>query len=123
LLDDQGYFHATTADVRRQAKSEAVRIEMRRQIDLGVRSGINPSHIDNHMMVAMCDEFLQIYIQAGREGGIRVRPVKYNYKAACLRAMIVPAGPVVPPGDLSCLATAPSISAGSPSFKNSAAAA
>ena len=70
LLDDQGYFHGTTADVRRQAKSEAVRIEMRRQIDLGVRSGINPSHVDNHMMVAMCDEFLEIYLQAGRERGI-----------------------------------------------------
>jgi len=70
LLDDQGYFHGTTADVRRQAKSEAVRIEMRRQIDLGVRSCINPSHVDNHMMVAMCDEFLEIYLQAGRERGI-----------------------------------------------------
>jgi hypothetical protein len=30
------------------------------------------------MMVAMCDEFLEIYLQ----GGIRVRPVKYNNKAA-----------------------------------------
>jgi predicted glycoside hydrolase/deacetylase ChbG (UPF0249 family) len=70
LLDDQGYFHGTTADVRLQAKSEAVRIEMRRQIDLGVRSGINPSHVDNHMLVAMCDKFLEIYLQAGRERGI-----------------------------------------------------
>jgi predicted glycoside hydrolase/deacetylase ChbG (UPF0249 family) len=78
LLDDQGYFHATTADVRRQARSEAVLIEMRHQIDRGVGSGINPSHVDNHMMVAMCDEFLEIYLQ----GGIRVRPVKYNNKAA-----------------------------------------
>ena len=56
-----------TADVRRQAMSEAVRIEMRRQIDLGVRSGINPSHVDNHMIFAMCDEFLEISLQAGRE--------------------------------------------------------
>jgi hypothetical protein len=42
----------------------------RRQIDLTVRSGIDPSHVDNHMMVAMCDEFLEIYLQAGRERGI-----------------------------------------------------
>ena len=46
MLDDQGYFHGTTADVRRQAQSQAIRIEMRRQIDLGVRSGINHSHVD-----------------------------------------------------------------------------
>src|SRR5277367_6492992 len=66
LLDDQGYFHSTTADVRRHAKSEAVRIEMRHQIDRAVGSGINPSHVDNHMLAAMCDEFLEIYLQVGR---------------------------------------------------------
>src|SRR5262249_33840000 len=69
LLDDQGYFHGTTADVRRRAKGEAVRNEVRRQIDLRVRSGIDPSPIDNHMLVALCDEFLEIYLQAGRERG------------------------------------------------------
>ena len=33
-------------------------------------SGIDPSHVDNHMLVAMCDEFFEIYLQAGRERGI-----------------------------------------------------
>ena len=43
---------------------------MRRQIDLGVRSGITPSHVDNHMLFAMCDEFLEVYLEAGRERGV-----------------------------------------------------
>jgi predicted glycoside hydrolase/deacetylase ChbG (UPF0249 family) len=45
LLDDQGYFHRTTAEVRGQAKSEAAWIRMRRQIELAVRSGITHSHV------------------------------------------------------------------------------
>jgi predicted glycoside hydrolase/deacetylase ChbG (UPF0249 family) len=70
LLDGQGFLHAATADVRRHAKGEAVRAEMRRQIDAGVHSGIDPTHVDNHMMVAMCDELLEIYLQVGRERGV-----------------------------------------------------
>ena len=70
LLDDQGHFHSTTAEARRRARSEAVLAEMRRQIDLGIRSGIDPSHIDNHMLVALSEEYLEIYLQAGRERGL-----------------------------------------------------
>jgi predicted glycoside hydrolase/deacetylase ChbG (UPF0249 family) len=70
LLDDHGYFHATTEQVRRQAKREAVRVECRRQIEVAFRSGIHPSHVDNHMLVAWCDELLEIYLEAGRERGI-----------------------------------------------------
>jgi hypothetical protein len=43
---------------------------MRHHFDRGAGSGINPSHVDNYMLVAMCDEFLEIYLQAGRERGI-----------------------------------------------------
>jgi predicted glycoside hydrolase/deacetylase ChbG (UPF0249 family) len=70
LLDEQGYFHGATATVRRQAKREAVRVEMRRQIDLALRAGIDASHIDTHMLVALCDEFLEIYLEAGQERGV-----------------------------------------------------
>jgi predicted glycoside hydrolase/deacetylase ChbG (UPF0249 family) len=70
LLDDRGYLHSTTAAVRRLARREAVKIEMRSQIDLATRSGLAPSHIDNHMFVAMCDEFAASYLQLGCECGI-----------------------------------------------------
>ena len=50
LLDNQGCFHGTTSAVRRLARPEAVGIEMRCQIDLAERSGLAPTHIDNHML-------------------------------------------------------------------------
>jgi predicted glycoside hydrolase/deacetylase ChbG (UPF0249 family) len=70
LMDEQGYFHRTTAAVRRRATREAVGVEMRRQTEFAERSGLAPSHIDNHMLVAMCDEFVADYLQIGHERGI-----------------------------------------------------
>jgi hypothetical protein len=43
---------------------------MRRHVELGVRAGINRAHIDNHKFVSMCDEFLEIYLEVGRDRGI-----------------------------------------------------
>ena len=43
---------------------------MRRQIDRGVGAGINPSHVDTHMLAALCEEFHEIYLQVGRERGV-----------------------------------------------------
>jgi hypothetical protein len=87
LLDDQGFLHSNTADVRRHAKGEAVRAERRRQIDAVVRSGIDPSHMDNHMMVAMCDEFLEIYRQAWpvREGPLLHCPCPDDYDSLSMK--------------------------------------
>jgi chitin disaccharide deacetylase len=70
LLDNQGCFHGTSAAVRRHANREAVGVEMRRQIELAERLGLAPTHIDNHMFVAMCDEFVEDYFQIGCERGI-----------------------------------------------------
>ena len=70
LLDDQGYFHGTTSAMRRYARREAVGVEMRCQIDLAERLGLAPTHVDNHMFVAMCDEFIEDYLLIGCERGI-----------------------------------------------------
>jgi len=67
LVDNQGYFHRTTAAVRRNAGCEAVRLEMRCQIELAERLGLSPTHVDNHMFAAMCDEFVEDYLQIGCE--------------------------------------------------------
>jgi predicted glycoside hydrolase/deacetylase ChbG (UPF0249 family) len=67
LLDSQGYFHRTTAAVRRHARPEAVGAELRRQIDLAEQLGFAPTHVDNHMFVAMCDEFIEEYLSIGCE--------------------------------------------------------
>jgi predicted glycoside hydrolase/deacetylase ChbG (UPF0249 family) len=70
LLDDQGYFHRTARAVRRHAQREAAGAEMCGQIELAERSGLRPSHIDTHMFVALCDEFIEEYLQIGCKWGI-----------------------------------------------------
>jgi hypothetical protein len=46
---------------------QAVWAEMRRQIDAGVQSGIDPIHVHNHMMVATCELlWLLNVVQASR---------------------------------------------------------
>jgi chitin disaccharide deacetylase len=67
LCDKHGYFHHNAPAVRRHARREAVGVEMRCQIDLAERSGLAPTHIDSHMYVAMCDEFVNDYLQIGCE--------------------------------------------------------
>ena len=67
LLDSQGCFHGTVAAVRKQADRKAVRDEMGRQVELAERAGLHPTHIDNHMYVAMCNEFHQAYLEVACE--------------------------------------------------------
>ena len=67
LCDRDGYFHRNAPAVRKHARREAVDFEMRCQIDLAERSGLAPTHIDLHMYVAMCDEFVDDYLQIGCE--------------------------------------------------------
>ena len=40
------------------------------QIELAERSGLSPSHLDTHMFVALCDEFIEEYLQIGCKWGI-----------------------------------------------------
>jgi predicted glycoside hydrolase/deacetylase ChbG (UPF0249 family) len=70
LLDDQGYFHRTALAVRQHAQRAAVGAEMCCQIELAERSGLRPSHIDTHMFVTLCDEFIEEYLQIGCKWGI-----------------------------------------------------
>ena len=67
LLDDQGFFHRTTSALRRLARREAVGAEMRSQVDLAERLGLAPTHIDNHMFAAMCNEFVDDYSHIASE--------------------------------------------------------
>src|SRR4051812_9972151 len=65
LLDDEGYFHRATPALRRLARREAVGVEMRCQVDRAERLGLAPSHVDSHMFGAICDEFLEDYLEIG----------------------------------------------------------
>jgi predicted glycoside hydrolase/deacetylase ChbG (UPF0249 family) len=78
LLDDRGYFHGTTSAVRRLAQREAAGLEMRSQVGLAERLGLAPTHVDNHMFVAMCDAFVDDYLQIGCERRIPAFMIRAN---------------------------------------------
>ncbi len=49
LVDREGYFFETSEEFERNAKLEEVEEEIRNQINLAFKLGINPTHLDNHM--------------------------------------------------------------------------
>lgn len=48
LITAQGYFWGTSAEVEHQAAEDAVRTEVRNQIEAAIRMGIDPTHLDSH---------------------------------------------------------------------------
>jgi predicted glycoside hydrolase/deacetylase ChbG (UPF0249 family) len=67
LTDDLGYFWPDVATTRRKAEPDAVEAELRAQIDLAYRAGIDVTHLDAHMGAAMAPEFCAIYLRLGHE--------------------------------------------------------
>jgi predicted glycoside hydrolase/deacetylase ChbG (UPF0249 family) len=68
LMDKQGYFPQDCESVYRNAKPEAVAIEVNQQIELALSAGIDVTHVDSHMGTVINPLFVQSYIQsaAGR---------------------------------------------------------
>jgi predicted glycoside hydrolase/deacetylase ChbG (UPF0249 family) len=48
LITAHGYLWETSAEVERHAAEEAVRTEVRNQIEAAIRMGIDPTHLDSH---------------------------------------------------------------------------
>src|SRR5689334_17257195 len=49
MLDEQGYFHASSAAVERLADPVAVALELRAQVERALQAGIDATHVDAHM--------------------------------------------------------------------------
>jgi len=64
LLDANGYFHQWQPAVYKNAKPEAVEMEVNVQIERAVAAGIDVTHVDSHMGTIMSPLFIQSYIQA-----------------------------------------------------------
>jgi hypothetical protein len=64
LLDADGYFHQWQPAVYKNAKPEAVEIEVNAQIERALAAGIDVTHVDSHMGTIMSPLFIQSYIQA-----------------------------------------------------------
>ncbi|MEM9001613.1 MAG: polysaccharide deacetylase family protein [Bacteroidota bacterium] len=68
LVNDQGYFYDTIADVATHADPKHVEIELRNQVKMAYAAGINVTHLDTHMGAAMSTKaLLAAYIKIGQE--------------------------------------------------------
>lgn len=78
LVDGDGYFWRTAAEVRAHAGPEAVETELRAQIDAAKRAGIDITHLDAHMFTVVCPQFIDIYLRLGREERVPVLLVRQD---------------------------------------------
>ncbi|MFN2125358.1 MAG: polysaccharide deacetylase family protein [Candidatus Promineifilaceae bacterium] len=67
LVDDEGYFHRTSAAVQQQADLQALRAELRAQIERARTAGIDITHIDSHMFTLIHPRLVDTYIDLALE--------------------------------------------------------
>jgi chitin disaccharide deacetylase len=68
LVDAKGFFFESIAVLLRNFKSDEVEKEFRAQIILALKSGIDVTHLDSHMLAAFSHPIIrEIYIKLGRE--------------------------------------------------------
>ncbi len=73
LMDSQGKFYKTVAEVVAHASPQDVDKEIKAQLDLARSMGVKPTHLDSHMGTLFAKpEFLQSYLKLGMENGIPV---------------------------------------------------
>jgi chitin disaccharide deacetylase len=63
LLDEEGYFHRTSAAVQERANPVAVAQELEAQIEQALAAGVRPTHIDTHMGTVFHPKFLSSYVE------------------------------------------------------------
>ncbi len=76
MIDEEGYFHRTSAEVQKHGKVDAVTREIETQILRAVQSDWQPTHADTHMGAVAHMKFMKMYIQLA---------IKYNLPPMMLR--------------------------------------
>ena len=74
LLDDKGYFYLTESEAASHANVKEAEKEIRAQIDLARKLGIQPTHLDSHMgTLYQNKELFETLIRVGRDNKLPVR--------------------------------------------------
>jgi predicted glycoside hydrolase/deacetylase ChbG (UPF0249 family) len=63
LIDESGYFHATSAAVQEYADPETIQHEAGAQVERALVSGIDVTHVDTHMGSLVHPKFFEAYVQ------------------------------------------------------------
>ncbi len=69
LIDEDGYFHSTSAAVQALAQIDALGAELRAQIQRALAAGIDVTHIDSHMFALLHPRLVDIYVELSLECG------------------------------------------------------
>lgn len=68
LVDANGYFFDNIPEVAQKGNPEHVRLELKNQVKMALRNGIDVTHLDTHMGTAgATKEFLKHYIELGNQ--------------------------------------------------------
>ena len=72
LIDADGYFWHRLPMLAAHVVPEAAEVEMRAQIERALSAGIDVTHLDSHMGVALLPQLIGTYIRLGREYNLPV---------------------------------------------------
>jgi predicted glycoside hydrolase/deacetylase ChbG (UPF0249 family) len=87
LVDAEGYFPRTVAELAANVDAEAAEAEMRAQVDRALAFGMQPTHIDTHMGGALCPRLVEAYCRVGADYRLPVLlPRRGDYYARVLKA-------------------------------------
>ena len=89
LLDDEGYFYRDEESFRKNGIVTAVQKEIAAQVERAIAAGIDPTHIDNHMLSIFHPTFLPSYFQLAQE--YHLPALMFRTDAATFEQMGVPA--------------------------------
>ena len=77
LLDAQGYMWRSVEEVVRHASPQEVETEIRAQIELALRMGLKPTHLDSHMGTLYADvRFFEVFLKTAME--YRIPPMVFS---------------------------------------------
>ncbi|MDB4976383.1 MAG: ChbG/HpnK family deacetylase [Myxococcaceae bacterium] len=83
LLDGNGYLNETVTPLVAHGDPAQVEVELRSQVELALKAGIDVTHLDEHMAAAVSRaEFLKVMIKLGREYKLPVLIAREREKAS-----------------------------------------
>ena len=91
LLDPDGYFYSDVVPVATHAKPEEAEREIRAQIDLAMKMGIHPTHLDMHMgTLAATPQLYATLVKVGHELHLPFLAVHVNDARNAMMSLLSP---------------------------------
>ncbi len=80
LVDEQGYFYTKHEQPQSISQVEDVKQELVAQIQHALQAGMQPSHVDTHMLTLIHPRFLRIYLETAYQFGLPAMIARYSHE-------------------------------------------